>query len=89
VREGAPFTREALIRHLEDRRIGTRLVFGGNLVRQPAYLMAPKRVHGMLTQSDAVMRRAFWVGVYPGLTVEMVSYIADSLVAFTESPRAA
>jgi len=82
VRDGAPFTRDALVQHLDAHRIGTRLVFGGNLVRQPAYLDAPKRVQGSLTQSDVVMHRAFWVGVYPGLTAEMVDYIAATIVGF-------
>ena len=82
VRKGAPFTRDALIRHLEDRRIGTRLVFGGNLVRQPAYLEAPKRVHGALAASDLVMHRAFWIGVYPGLTPGMLQYVAEAIVGF-------
>jgi len=82
LREEAAFNRDALIRHLEDRRIGTRLVFGGNLVRQPAYLMAPKRVYGSLEMSDAVMNRAFWVGVYPGLSEKMVGYIAETIIGF-------
>jgi len=88
LREKSTFTRDALIRHLEDHRIGTRLVFGGNLVRQPAYLTVPKRVHGNLENSDVVMHRAFWVGVYPGLTVEMVRYITETIVEFvTTNPR--
>jgi len=82
VREEASFTRDALTQHLEGRKIGTRLVFGGNLVRQPAYQAAQKRIQGTLTNTDIVMHRAFWVGVYPGLNLPMVEYIAESIVSF-------
>ncbi|MBI5068839.1 MAG: lipopolysaccharide biosynthesis protein RfbH [Deltaproteobacteria bacterium] len=93
VREGAPFTREALARHLEGRRIQTRMLFAGNLLRQPALtgLAAreqaagrglPWRVVGELTATDAVMNRALWVGVYPGLTAEMRAYVADEIRRF-------
>jgi CDP-6-deoxy-D-xylo-4-hexulose-3-dehydrase len=86
VREGAPFTRDALTRHLEDRRIGTRLVFGGNLVRQPAYRDQPQRTVGSLANSDVVMHRAFWLGTFPGLTPEMIRYMADTVVSFCTTP---
>jgi CDP-6-deoxy-D-xylo-4-hexulose-3-dehydrase len=79
VRSGAPFTRQELIRHLESRRIGTRLVFAGNLTRQPAYAEATYRVIGDLETTDRVMRDAFWIGVYPGLTPAMVDYMVDSI----------
>jgi CDP-6-deoxy-D-xylo-4-hexulose-3-dehydrase len=82
VREGAPFTRDALVQFLEGRRIATRLLFGGNLVRQPAYRGLNYRVVGDLANSDRVMRGAFWVGVYPGLTEAMLGYVADSIRAF-------
>jgi len=79
VREGCPVTRTQLIRGLEAARIGTRLLFGGNLLRQPGYLGVPRRVVGDLGQADAVMNRTFWLGVYPGLTSEMLGYVADTL----------
>jgi CDP-6-deoxy-D-xylo-4-hexulose-3-dehydrase len=82
VREDAPFTRNELTRHLESRRIGTRLLFGGNLTRQPAYAGVNHRTVGDLANSDAVMHRAFWVGVYPGLTEEMLAYLADEIRDF-------
>jgi CDP-6-deoxy-D-xylo-4-hexulose-3-dehydrase len=82
VREDAPFTRDALTRFLEARRIATRLLFGGNLVRQPAYRDARYRVVGDLANSDRVMHGAFWIGVHPGLTEEMLAYMIESVNAF-------
>jgi len=82
VRPGAPFTRSMLVRFLEGRKIGTRLLFGGNLLRQPAYRSAPHRVVGPLTNTDHVMTNTFWIGVYPGLTEEMIDWVAESIDAF-------
>ena len=67
--------RGRLVRHLEDAQIETRLVFGGNIVRQPGFLNIEKRVHGDLAASDIIMRDTFFVGVYPGLTTEMIDYV--------------
>jgi CDP-4-dehydro-6-deoxyglucose reductase, E1 len=82
VRDDAPFTRDALTRFLESRKIATRLVFGGNLVRQPAYKNVRHRVVGDLASSDRVMKNAFWVGLYPGLTEEMLAFVIDSIRGF-------
>jgi CDP-6-deoxy-D-xylo-4-hexulose-3-dehydrase len=82
VEENAPFTRNDLVRHLEEKRIGTRLLFGGNLVRQPAYKGLKYRVVGELSNSDRVMQSVFWVGVFPGLTEEMLAYMASTIRAF-------
>ena len=79
MRPGAPFTRAQVVRHLEARKIGTRLLFGGNLVRQPAYRGRPYRVVGDLANSDFVMHQAFWIGVYPGLSTEMLDYVIETL----------
>jgi CDP-6-deoxy-D-xylo-4-hexulose-3-dehydrase len=79
LREDAPVTRNALVRQLESRKIGTRLLFGGNLLRQPAFKDTPRRIIGDLATSDAIMNRTFWVGVYPGLTEPMLDYIAMAL----------
>lgn len=81
VRTDAPFTREDAVRYLESRHIATRLLFGGNLVRQPAYLHVPHRVAGSLAYSDFVMNQVFWIGVYPGLTPRMIEYQIDMLHA--------
>jgi CDP-4-dehydro-6-deoxyglucose reductase, E1 len=82
VREDAPFTRDALTRFLESRRIATRLLFGGNLVRQPAYADVRHRVVGDLANSDRVLHGAFWIGVHPGLSEEMLAYMIESVNAF-------
>ncbi|MFI5398671.1 MAG: lipopolysaccharide biosynthesis protein RfbH [Candidatus Binatia bacterium] len=79
VREDAPFSRNEVIHFLETHGIATRLMFGGNIVRQPAYREATHRVVGALTNSDFVMNRVFWVGLYPGLTQPMLEYMIDAL----------
>jgi CDP-6-deoxy-D-xylo-4-hexulose-3-dehydrase len=76
VRETAPVTRNDLVRHLEAGKIGTRLVFAGNLLRQPAYRDVEHRAVGDLSGSDRVMNRSFWVGVYPGLGRPELDHIA-------------
>jgi CDP-6-deoxy-D-xylo-4-hexulose-3-dehydrase len=87
VREDASFRRDDLIEHLESRRIGTRLLFGGNLVRQPAYKDVPSRIVGDLRQSDFVMRNVFWIGVYPGLTEPMLDYVIQSITGFVAETK--
>jgi CDP-6-deoxy-D-xylo-4-hexulose-3-dehydrase len=79
LRETAPFSRNALIEFLNERKIGTRQLFGGNLVRQPAYADLNYRVVGDLGTSDRVMNQAFWIGVYPGLTQPMLDYVLQSI----------
>jgi CDP-6-deoxy-D-xylo-4-hexulose-3-dehydrase len=82
--EDAPIGRDALVQGLNDRKIGTRLLFGGNLIHQPAYVDIEKRVIGSLEIADTIMRRVFWVGTYPGLGVEQMHYIARTLVELGE-----
>jgi CDP-6-deoxy-D-xylo-4-hexulose-3-dehydrase len=79
IRLDAPFTREQIVRSLEASRIGTRLLFGGNLLRQPAYRNVPHRRIGALENADFVMNQVFWIGVYPGLTESQLSYMIDCL----------
>ena len=79
VRETAPFSRNALIDFLYERKIGTRQLFGGNLVRQPAYADLNYRIVGDLRTSDRVMNQAFWIGVYPGLTQAMLDYVLETI----------
>ena len=88
----APFAAGELIAHLEGRRIGTRRLFGGNLTRHPAYQDVEYRVVGDLTVSDLITENTFHVGVYPGITDEMIDYVASSVREFAASrgaPRAA
>jgi CDP-6-deoxy-D-xylo-4-hexulose-3-dehydrase len=77
-----PVNREALLRFLDKRKIGTRLLFAGNILKQPAYKNIDFRVVGDLTNTDIVMKRSFWVGVYPGLTIEMLDYVIESISDF-------
>jgi len=83
----APFGRAALVDFLESRKIGTRQLFAGNLTRQPAWVGRPHRVVGDLTNSDLITEQTFWVGVYPGLTDEMIDYVIASVREFTRSYR--
>jgi len=82
VRENAPFSRDELIRALEEKKIATRLLFGGNLLRQPAYEGCQYRVIGELRNTDFVMNNVFWIGVHPGLTPEMLDFVASSMLTF-------
>jgi CDP-6-deoxy-D-xylo-4-hexulose-3-dehydrase len=74
--------RRSLTQYLESRRIETRLIFGGNILRQPGYRDIERRVHGSLERSDRIMNDAFFVGVYPGLDDAMIDYMAESLLAY-------
>jgi CDP-4-dehydro-6-deoxyglucose reductase, E1 len=85
VRPGAPFTRNELVEHLESNRVATRMLFAGNLIRQPAYDGRTYRVIGDLRNSDLVMERTFWIGVYPGLTQEMITYVIEVFGRFFAS----
>ncbi len=82
VRPEAPFTRNELVQHLESKKIATRFLFGGNLLRQPAHRERPHRIVGPLTNSDFAMNHTFWLGVYPGLSPIAVEYIVDTIRGF-------
>jgi CDP-6-deoxy-D-xylo-4-hexulose-3-dehydrase len=88
VKEGAPFTRDQLTRELDAKKIGTRLLFAGNLLRQPAYEGLEYRVIGDMSGSDYVMNHVFWIGVYPGLTTEMLDYVVATISQFAETAKA-
>lgn len=79
IREEAPFTRNEWVRYLEEHKIATRLLFGGNLTRQPAYQDLNYRIAGDLESSDRVMNQTFWIGVYPGLTRDMLDYVTITI----------
>jgi CDP-6-deoxy-D-xylo-4-hexulose-3-dehydrase len=78
VRPDAPFNRNQAVAFLESRKIATRLLFGGNLLRQPAYQGIKHRVVGSLENTDFIMNQVFWVGVYPGINGEMLDYMLDA-----------
>jgi len=82
VRADAPFQRRELIAFLEGRRIRTRLVFAGNALRQPAYAGIPHRRVGSLENADGVLERALWIGLYPGVSEDMVDYVLESVRQF-------
>jgi CDP-6-deoxy-D-xylo-4-hexulose-3-dehydrase len=91
IKPGAPFTRTALARHLDLKKIGNRPLFGGNLVRQPVFTQLRRedpsscRVIGDLANADAIMNRVVFVGVYPGLSRPMLDYVIDTIHAFIKS----
>jgi CDP-6-deoxy-D-xylo-4-hexulose-3-dehydrase len=70
----SPFSREEIVSHLNRKRIGTRNLFGGNLLRQPAYQEIQHRIAGPLRNTDEVMERVFWVGLYQGLTERQLDF---------------
>jgi CDP-4-dehydro-6-deoxyglucose reductase, E1 len=79
VKENAPFTRDKIVHYLESNHIATRMLFGGNLLKQPAYSSMKYRKAGPLENTDLVMKNLFWIGVYPGLTGEMLQYTLKTL----------
>jgi CDP-4-dehydro-6-deoxyglucose reductase, E1 len=79
VRDTAPITRNELVQGLEARGVATRLLFGGNLTRQPAFLDRPGRSPFPLPGADAVMDGTFWIGVYPGLSEAHLGYASDCI----------
>jgi CDP-6-deoxy-D-xylo-4-hexulose-3-dehydrase len=87
VRENAPFSRDQLVKALEAQKIGTRLMFAGNLLRQPAYESIEYRSIGDLPNTDFVMRNVLWIGVYPGLTFEMLDHIARTIGQFSSQAK--
>ncbi|MFZ5891756.1 MAG: lipopolysaccharide biosynthesis protein RfbH [Myxococcota bacterium] len=87
VRDGAGFTRDELVQHLEQHKIGTRLLFAGNLLRQPAYAGIARRRASSLANADYIARATFWVGVYPGLDRRKLEYMVSTLKGFVASRR--
>ena len=79
VRENSPKSRNEVVQELNSAKIATRLLFGGNLLRQPAFIGTPRRVVGDLKNTDTVMNDTFWVGVWPGLSIEMLDYVIEIL----------
>jgi len=84
--EACPVRRIDLLRALDVERIGTRLLFAGNLVRQPSMEGVRHRVSGTLENTDRVMDRTFWIGVYPGLSREALAFVADRIRSLVSRP---
>ncbi len=79
IKDECKISRDSIVKELNKAGIGTRLLFGGNLLRQPAFEGSPQRVVGDLVNTDRVMKDTFWIGVWPGITEEMVDYMSKSL----------
>jgi CDP-6-deoxy-D-xylo-4-hexulose-3-dehydrase len=87
VRENNIFSRNDLVRYLEDKKIATRMLFGGNLTRQPAYVGAKWRTSGQLRNTDIVMNGLFWVGVYPGISEEQRKFMVKAFNDFFKEKK--
>lgn len=85
LRDGSADQRRDILQRLEAKGVKTRLLFGGNLIRQPAYHEVPVSVVGDLGNADIVMNRTFWLGVYPGLGVDAIDFAADAVLACLDS----
>jgi CDP-6-deoxy-D-xylo-4-hexulose-3-dehydrase len=75
LKEDAPFTRNQIVQHLENSKVATRMLFGGNLTKQPAYNGKEHRIVSKLKNTNYIMKNSFWIGVYPGITEEMLKYV--------------
>jgi CDP-6-deoxy-D-xylo-4-hexulose-3-dehydrase len=87
VREDAPFTRNQLVKALDAQKIGTRMMFAGNLTRQPAYDGIEFRKIGKLLNTDFVMRNVLWIGVFPGLNFAMLDHMAQTIAQFASQAK--
>jgi CDP-4-dehydro-6-deoxyglucose reductase, E1 len=82
VKENSPVSRLDLLTYLDQQKIGTRLLFAGNLVRQPSMVSANYRISGDLINTDRVMNQTFWIGVQPALTEEMLEYTCSQIETY-------
>lgn len=91
VKAASPFSHTELARHLDEKKIGNRMFFGGNLLRQPAFVQLRKdrpkafRVVGEMTGANVIMKQALFLGTYPGLTKKMMDYEIDVIRSFVRS----
>jgi CDP-6-deoxy-D-xylo-4-hexulose-3-dehydrase len=82
LRDSSAYKRVDLLKYLDQHKIGTRLLFAGNLTRQPYFKHKNYRISGELINTDQIMNDTFWIGVYPGLTEEMLSFVVEKLEVF-------
>jgi len=88
VKPSAPFTRNEIVQYLESKKIGTRLLFGGNLLRQPAYKNISHKIFGSeLINSDIISESTFWIGIHPSVSQDMIEYILGTIKEFVEEKR--
>ncbi|HEX3988143.1 MAG TPA: DegT/DnrJ/EryC1/StrS family aminotransferase, partial [Verrucomicrobiae bacterium] len=93
VKPGGPFSKVAFARHLDNNKIGNRMLFGGNLLRQPVMVQLRKdrpgsfRVAGKMDGADKIMNEVLFIGTYPGLTREMLDYVIDIIQKFCRSKK--
>jgi CDP-6-deoxy-D-xylo-4-hexulose-3-dehydrase len=85
VRAEAPFSRLELLTFYDEVKIGSRLLFSGNLTRQPAYKDVPYRISGTLKNTDTIMNQTFWLGIYPGITEAMMDFVAQRTEALIKT----
>ncbi len=88
IKEEAPFTRADIVEELESKRIATRPLFAGNLTKHPAYSETSFKIPMPLVNTDIIMERSFWIGVYPGITTEKNKYVQDVVRGFIEKKEA-
>jgi CDP-6-deoxy-D-xylo-4-hexulose-3-dehydrase len=87
VREDADFTKNEIVNYLEENKITTRMLFAGNIIRHPSFENITYRIHEDLKNTDFIMNNTFWVGVYPGLTSEMIDYMIEKIREFVKGKR--
>jgi CDP-6-deoxy-D-xylo-4-hexulose-3-dehydrase len=87
LRESSPITRDDFVKKLNNAMIATRLLFAGNILRQPAFVDTPRRVVGTLENTDKIMNDTFWIGVWPGLTDQMIDYMIEVIIEILGGKR--
>lgn len=88
IKDGAGLDRNAVVQYLEAHKVGTRLLFAGNMTKQPAFKGSPHRVFGELQATDKIMRDSFWVGVWPGLGNDERTYMTEMFVQAVKACKA-
>ncbi|MCM8825398.1 MAG: lipopolysaccharide biosynthesis protein RfbH [Candidatus Omnitrophica bacterium] len=87
IKNSAPFSRDEIVNYLEKHKIATRMLFGGNLTKQPAYQGIKYRIFQNLKNTDNVMNNLFWIGVYPGITEEKMRYLINTFDGFLRNSK--